>query len=169
MSHQRLTARHSDIAGGDLIAGLNELMLTHRNQAIAVGPEAGVGNEAWDRGFLEAWAIAARFIYLIQPQTGREWDDGLEEAAIWHERRAERHRRHVGNQTNALRHEYYATQIRSLKGGNEHTHMTDELTLGQMPGDGGAATSILIRRGCEIGDVNAELSSTEDGEQNDKR
>lgn len=169
VSYQRLTARHSDIEGGDLIAGLNELMLTHRNQAGIVGLEAGAENEAWDRGFLEAWAIAARFIYLLQPQIGRERDDGLEEAANWHERRADRHRRHVGNQTNALRHEYYATQIRSLKSGGEHAHMTDELMLGEMQGEGGPAASILIRRGCDIRDVNAELSSTEDGEQIDKR
>lgn len=169
LSHHHMTPRRPDLSISDIMAGLNELMLAHRHQASAVDPEPSTGNEAWDHGFLEAWAIAARFIYLLQPQFERERDDGLEEAANWHENRADRHRRHIGSQTNALRHEYYASQIRSLKGGGVHAQMTDESTLGRRPGDGGSATSILIRRGCEIGDVNAELSSKEDSQKNDKR
>lgn len=157
-SHQHIAAHRLGIGKSDAIAKLNEMMLTHRNKA---GP-VGADGEAWEHGFLEAWAIAARFIYLIQPQTGQERDDGLEEAANWHDIRADRHRRHVGSQTNALRHEYYAAEIRSLKGKVVGAEEPDELRQGQKSTETGPVTSMVIRRGR---DINAELTWKDDSDK----
>lgn len=142
-SRQRLDAYRVAGTGSDAVAHLNELMLNHRTQAGA--DRAGAQGEAWDNGFLEAWALAAQFTHLLQSQPGSERDSGLEEAANWHERRADKHR-HSGSPTNALRHEYYATEIRSLKSRVVDAGAPDQLMQPPRCMDIGSVTSIVIRR-----------------------
>ena len=112
---RRLANLVSPEQGEEAIAKLNRLMSDTLRQKTDHDLEHHSKSELWRLGYEEAWNAALNFLSTLYLPSNEARGEGLEEAALWHEKRAERHRRHTGGHANALRHEHYAAEIRLLK------------------------------------------------------